>query len=47
VPDFSFMLADVVGAFDHARRVMQVIAPDGRAALRMAYDVALRRIDSY
>ena len=27
VPDFTFMMADVVVAFDHARRVMQVIAP--------------------
>jgi anthranilate synthase component I len=27
VPDMAFMLADIVVAFDHARRVMQVIAP--------------------
>ena len=27
VPDFCFMHAEIVVAFDHARRVMQVIAP--------------------
>jgi len=48
VPDFSFMLADVVVAFDHARRVMQVIAPvRPGGAPEMAYDAALKRIDSY
>lgn len=47
VPDAVFMLSDVIVAFDHARRVMQVIAPcrpngdaDG------AYDKAVRRIDA-
>jgi len=48
VPDFSFMLADVVVAFDHARRVMQVIAPvRPGSAPDIAYDAALRRIDTY
>ncbi|HSK48070.1 MAG TPA: anthranilate synthase component I family protein, partial [Coriobacteriia bacterium] len=48
VPDFCFMLADVVVAFDHARRVMQVIAPvRPGGAPEMAYDAALKRIDSY
>ncbi len=48
VPDLCFMLADVVVAFDHARRVLQVIAPvrPGGAA-ELAYDAALRRIDAY
>jgi anthranilate synthase component 1 len=48
VPDMVFMLADIVVAFDHARRVMQVIAPvrPGGAA-EAAYDRALQRIDSY
>ncbi len=48
VPDFSFMMADVVVAFDHARRVMQVIAPvRPGGAPDIAYDAALRRIDTY
>ncbi|HSK47297.1 MAG TPA: anthranilate synthase component I, partial [Coriobacteriia bacterium] len=48
VPDFCFMLADVVVAFDHARRVMQVIAPvRPGGAPEMAYDAALKRIDNY
>ncbi len=48
VPDFSFMMADVVVAFDHARRVMQVIAPvRPGGAPEMAYDAALKRLDSY
>ncbi|NTW28634.1 MAG: anthranilate synthase component I [Coriobacteriia bacterium] len=48
VPDFTFMFADVVVAFDHARRVMQVIAPvRPGGAPDIAYDAALRRIDSY
>lgn len=48
VPDFTFMMADVVVAFDHARRVMQVIAPvRPGGAPEMAYDAALKRIDSY
>ncbi len=48
VPDMVFMLADIVVAFDHARRVMQVIAPvrPGGAAAA-AYDRALGRIDGY
>jgi len=48
LPDFSFMLADVVVAFDHARRVMQVIAPvRPGGAPEAAYDAALRRIDGF
>ncbi len=48
VPDMCFMLADVVVAFDHARRVMQVIAPvRPGGAPELAYDAALKRIDSY
>ena len=48
VPDMVFMLTDVVVAFDHARRVMQVIAPvrPGGAPER-AYEAALARIDAY
>jgi len=47
VPDFTFMMADVVVAFDHARRVMQVIAPvRPGGAPDIAYDAALRRIDA-
>ena len=47
VPDMAFMLADVVIAFDHARRVMQVIAPvRPGAAPSAAYDRALGRIDA-
>jgi anthranilate synthase component 1 len=48
VPDMVFMLADVVVAFDHARRVLQVIAPvrPGGAPER-SYDAALARIDGY
>ena len=42
------MMADVVVAFDHARRVMQVIAPvRPGGAPDIAYDAALARIDSY
>jgi anthranilate synthase component 1 len=48
VPDICFMLADVVVAFDHARRVMQVITPvRPGSAPEMAYDAALKRIDTY
>ena len=48
VPDMVFMLADIVVAFDHARRVMQVIAPvRPGGAPEAAYDHALARIDSY
>jgi anthranilate synthase component 1 len=48
VPDFTFMMADVVVAFDHARRVMQVIAPvRPGGAPDIAYSAALKRIDSY
>ncbi len=48
VPDMVFMLADVVVAFDHARRVMQVIAPvRPGGAPEAAYDAALKRIDGY
>ena len=48
VPDFTFMMADVVVAFDHARRVMQVIAPTRPgSAPEAAYAAALRRIDTY
>jgi len=46
VPDMVFMMADIVVAFDHARRVMQVIAPvRPGGAPGPAYDAALRRID--
>jgi anthranilate synthase component 1 len=48
LPDFTFMMADVVVAFDHARRVLQVIAPvRPGGAPDMAYDAALKRIDTY
>jgi anthranilate synthase component 1 len=48
VPDMVFMLADIVVAFDHARRVMQVIAPvRPGGAPEAAYDRALQRIESY
>ncbi|MDZ4170468.1 MAG: anthranilate synthase component I [Coriobacteriia bacterium] len=48
VPDLCFMLADVVVAFDHARRVMQVIAPvRPGGAPELAYDAALKRIDGF
>ena len=48
VPDMVFMLADIVVAFDHARRVMQVIAPvRPGGAPAAAYDAALGRIDQY
>ncbi len=48
VPDLAFMFADVVVAFDHARRVMQVIAPvRPGGAPELAYDRALGRIDAY
>jgi anthranilate synthase component I len=46
VPDAAFMLSDVIVAFDHARRVMQVIAPvrpNGDAA--GAYAKGVARID--
>ncbi|HAL30502.1 MAG TPA: anthranilate synthase component I [Coriobacteriia bacterium] len=46
VPDMVFMMADIVVAFDHARRVLQVIAPvRPGGAPGPAYDAALRRID--
>ncbi len=48
VPDFCFMHAEIVVAFDHARRVMQVIAPTRPGgAPDLAYDSALKRIDGY
>ncbi|MBS3956072.1 MAG: anthranilate synthase component I [Clostridiales bacterium] len=48
VPDLVFMMADVVVAFDHARRVMQVIAPvRPGGAPEAAYDRALGRINGY
>ncbi len=48
VPDLVFMMADIVVAFDHARRVMQVIAPvRPGGAPEAAYDRALGRIDGY
>ena len=48
VPDLAFMFADVVVAFDHARRVMQVIAPvRPGGAPELAYERALGRIDTY
>jgi len=48
VPDLAFMFADVVVAFDHARRVMQVIAPvRPGGAPGLAYDRALGRIETY
>lgn len=48
VPDMVFMLADIVVAFDHARRVMQVIAPvRPGGAPEAAYEAALKRIDLY
>ena len=48
VPDFCFMLADVVVAFDHARRVMQIITPvRPGGAPELAYDAALKRIEGY
>ncbi len=48
VPDIVFMLADIVVAFDHARRVMQVIAPvRPGGAPEAAYDHALTRIEAY
>jgi anthranilate synthase component 1 len=48
VPDFTFMMTDIVVAFDHARRVMQVIAPvRPGGAPDIAYDAALKKIDSY
>ncbi len=47
VPDFTFMMADVVVAFDHARRVLQVIVPvRPGGAPEMAYAAALKRIDA-
>ena len=47
-PDMVFMLADVVVAFDHARRVLQIIAPvRPGGAPEAAYDRALGRIDTY
>lgn len=47
LPDLAFMNADIVIAFDHARRVMQAIAavrPGG--APERAYDAAVARIDA-
>ena len=47
VPDTVFMMADIVVAFDHARRVMQVIAPvRPGGAPELAYEAALKRIDA-
>ncbi len=46
LPDMAFMVTDVVVAFDHARRVMQVIVPvRPGGAPEAAYDAALRRVD--
>ncbi|PKQ29242.1 MAG: anthranilate synthase component I [Actinobacteria bacterium HGW-Actinobacteria-10] len=48
VPDMVFMMADIVVAFDHARRVMQVIAPvRPGGAPELAYEAALKRIDAH
>jgi len=47
LPDMVFMMADIVVAFDHARRVLQVIAPvRPGGAPELAYDAALKRIDA-
>lgn len=47
VPDTVFMTADIVVAFDHARRVLQVIAPvRPGGAPELAYEAALKRIDA-
>jgi len=47
VPDMSFMVTDVLVAFDHVRRVIQVIAPvRPGGAPEAAYDAALRRVDA-
>jgi anthranilate synthase component I len=47
LPDMVFMMADIVVAFDHARRVLQVIAPvRPGGAPDLAYEAALKRIDS-
>jgi len=46
LPDLSFMFTDVVVAFDHVRRVMQIIAPARPGAdPSRSYDDAIRRID--
>jgi len=46
LPDLSFMFTDVVIAFDHVRRVMQIIAPARSGAdPSRSYDDAIRRID--
>ena len=47
LPDMVFMMADIVVAFDHARRVLQVIAPvRPGGAPEFAYEAALNRIDA-
>jgi anthranilate synthase component I len=47
VPDAAFMFTSTVVAFDHARRVMQVIAPVRPGGEPGAdYDAAVRRIDA-
>jgi anthranilate synthase component 1 len=47
LPDMVFMMADIVVAFDHARRVLQVIAPvRPGGAPDLAYEAALSRIDA-
>jgi len=47
LPDMVFMMADIVVAFDHARRVLQVIAPvRPGGAPELAYEAALKRIDA-
>jgi anthranilate synthase component I len=47
VPDVVFMFTSIVVAFDHARRVMQVIAPVRPGSDPGAdYDAAVARIDS-
>ncbi|MBK5210946.1 MAG: anthranilate synthase component I [Coriobacteriia bacterium] len=47
-PDFCFMMTDVVVAFDHARRIMQVITPTRPGgAPELAYEAATKRIDAY
>ncbi len=46
-PDLAFMLTDVVVGFDHARRVMQVIAPTRPGdEPEAAYGAAVARIDA-
>ncbi|MBN2822987.1 MAG: anthranilate synthase component I [Coriobacteriia bacterium] len=47
VPDMAFMLTDVIVAFDHARRIMQVIAPVRPGSdPGEAYEKGVARIDA-